>query len=81
MQYNERILHGRIDIHNVLGGLDRGHDAFFEILQRYHERFADGNARTADFIAVAEEISGQELSTFFDGWLYSEVKLVNETLI
>ena len=59
VQYDERILHGRIDIHNVLGGLDRGYDAFFENLQSYHERFADGNARTADFIAVAEDISGQ----------------------
>ncbi len=49
-----------------------GYDAFFEILQSYHERCADGNARTADFIAVAEEISGQELSALFDGWLYSE---------
>lgn len=45
---------------------------FFEILKTYQERFAGGNARTADFIAVAEEVSGKELSEFFDSWLYSE---------
>ena len=52
--------------------LDVGDEAFFEILKTYHERFADGNARTADFIAVAEEVSGKEMSAFFDSWLYSE---------
>jgi aminopeptidase N len=52
--------------------LEVGDEAFFEILKTYHERFADGNARTADFIAVAEEVSRKELSAFFDSWLYSE---------
>jgi aminopeptidase N len=52
--------------------LEVGDEKFFEILQTYHERFAGGNARTADFIAVAEEVSGKELSAFFDSWLYSE---------
>ncbi len=52
--------------------LEVGDETFFDILKTYHERFADGNARTADFIAVAEEVSGKELSEFFDSWLYSE---------
>jgi aminopeptidase N len=52
--------------------LEVGDDVFFDILKRYHERYKGGNARTADFIAVAEEVSGKELSTFFDSWLYSE---------
>ncbi|HJQ14547.1 MAG TPA: M1 family metallopeptidase [Anaerolineales bacterium] len=52
--------------------LEVGDETFFDILKTYHERFADGNARTADFIAVAEEVSGKELSAFFDSWLYSE---------
>jgi aminopeptidase N len=52
--------------------LEVGDETFFEILRTYHERFAGGNARTADFIAVAEEVSGKELSAFFDSWLYSE---------
>ena len=52
--------------------LEVGDETFFEILQTYHERYADGNARTADFIAVAEEVSGKELSAFFESWLYSK---------
>ncbi|MDQ2693039.1 MAG: M1 family metallopeptidase [Chloroflexota bacterium] len=52
--------------------LEVGDDVFFEILKTYHERYKGGSARTADFIAVAEEVSGKELSTFFDSWLYSE---------
>ncbi|HEX5943073.1 MAG TPA: M1 family metallopeptidase, partial [Anaerolineales bacterium] len=52
--------------------LEVGDENFFAILQTYHERFKGGNARTADFIAVAEEVSGKELSAFFDSWLYSQ---------
>ena len=52
--------------------LEVGDETFFEILKTYYERFAGGNARTADFIAVAEEVSGNELNDFFDRWLYSE---------
>jgi len=52
--------------------LEVGDEAFFEILPTYFERYKNGNAATADFIAVAEEVSGKELSAFFDLWLYSE---------
>lgn len=52
--------------------LEIGDDAFFETLRTYVERFKDSNATTQDFIDVAEEISGQELSEFFDGWLYAD---------
>jgi aminopeptidase N len=52
--------------------LEVGDENFFEILQSYYERFKGGNASTPDFIAVAEEVSGKELSEFFDSWLYSE---------
>ncbi len=46
-----------------------GDDIFFRILRTYAERYRYGNAATADFIAVAEEISGQKLGSFFDAWL------------
>ncbi len=51
--------------------LEVGDQKFFEILKTYSKRFEGGNATTADFIAVAEEVSGRELSPFFDRWLYS----------
>jgi aminopeptidase N len=49
-----------------------GDDAFFRTLRTYTERYRYGNASTADFIAVAEEVSQQELSAFFEGWLYEQ---------
>lgn len=52
--------------------LQVGDDDFFETLQTYHSRFENGNATTADFIGVAEEISGQQLESFFDRWLFSD---------
>ncbi len=50
--------------------LEVGDDAFFAILRAYYERFANGNATTADFIAVAEEVSGVQLDALFEAWLY-----------
>ncbi|MEZ4619747.1 MAG: M1 family metallopeptidase [Caldilineaceae bacterium] len=47
-----------------------GDDLFWDILRTYYGRYAGGNAGTADFIAVAEEVSGQDLSDFFEAWLY-----------
>ena len=47
-----------------------GDDAFFQILRAYADRYHDGNASTADFIALAEEISGQQLDDLFQAWLY-----------
>jgi len=49
-----------------------GDGVFFQILRTYTERFRYGNASTADFIAVAEEVSGQDLGEFFDAWLYAK---------
>lgn len=49
-----------------------GDEAFFKTLQTYVQRYGGGNASTQDFISVAEEISGQDLTDFFQGWLYAE---------
>jgi aminopeptidase N len=38
------------------------------------DRNAESNASTADFIALAEEISGQELDAFFQTWIYTPEK-------
>ena len=50
--------------------MEVGDDAMRQILMTYTERFAYGNADTADFIAVAEEVSGRDLGALFDAWLY-----------
>jgi len=49
-----------------------GDEVFFQILRTYAGRFRHGNASTADFIAVAEEVSGWDLGEFFDTWLYGK---------
>ena len=49
-----------------------GDGIFFEILQAYQDRYKGGNASTEDFIAVAQEVSGMELTDLFDAWLYDE---------
>jgi aminopeptidase N len=51
--------------------LKLGDDVFFKILREYYARYQYSNASTDDFIAVAETVSGQDLKSFFDDWLYS----------
>lgn len=53
-----------------------GDPVFTQILRAW---FAEGRAQTvstADFIALAERVSGQELSPFFDTWLFTAGKPV-----
>ena len=52
-------------------GLKVGDEAFFRTLRTYYDRYKGRSAGTQDLIAVAEEVSGQELSPFFSDWLYS----------
>jgi hypothetical protein len=47
-----------------------GDAAFFTILRRWAARYRHGNATTAKFLALAESVTGQQLDSFFDVWLY-----------
>ncbi len=47
-----------------------GDAAFFALLRAWVARYQYANAGTADFIALAEEVSGQPLADFFQAWLY-----------
>jgi aminopeptidase N len=49
-----------------------GDEAFFKALQTYVKRYEGGNASTEDFISVVEEVSGEDLTGFFQGWLYDD---------
>jgi aminopeptidase N len=49
-----------------------GDDAFFGILRRWYAQNRYGNVTTADFIALSERVSGQQLDDLFDAWLYQE---------
>jgi aminopeptidase N len=51
-----------------------GDQDFFKLLRRWYKRNRYGNVTTAQFIATAERVSGQQLDAFFDVWLYQPVK-------
>jgi aminopeptidase N len=51
-----------------------GNGTFLEILREWASRYAYSNASTADFIALAEEISGESLDELFDDWLFEPGK-------
>jgi aminopeptidase N len=51
-----------------------GDGPFFTLLRTWVARYRHGNATTADFIALAEQLSGQELGPFFQTWLYTPRK-------
>jgi aminopeptidase N len=51
-----------------------GSALFFEVLQQWTAAHRYGNATTAQFIALAEKVSGQDLGAFFHAWLYSTSK-------
>lgn len=51
-----------------------GDEAFFELASEWVARFGGGTATTADFIALSEEVSGQDLADFFQVWAYTPTK-------
>jgi aminopeptidase N len=48
-----------------------GDDDFFTILRTWAARHEGGNVTTAQFIALAERVSGQQLDDLFEAWLHT----------
>ena len=48
-----------------------GDDAFWTILHTWTETHAFGTGSTEEFIALAEQVSGQDLGELFDVWLFT----------
>jgi aminopeptidase N len=51
-----------------------GDPAFFRILRAWPAAHRYGNGDTAQFIALAEKISGRDLGPLFQAWLYTPTK-------
>ncbi|MFJ8008105.1 M1 family metallopeptidase [Streptomyces fagopyri] len=51
-----------------------GDTAFFKLLPAWTKLHRYGNANTADFIRLAEKISGQQLDDLFQTWLFTPGK-------
>jgi aminopeptidase N len=54
-----------------------GDEAFTRLLRTWTTRNAGANVSTADFAALAEEVSGQQLDAFFQTWVYAPEKPVS----
>lgn len=53
--------------------LEIGDAAMRTLLREYADRYRHGNAATADFIALAEEVADRDLEDFFEAWLFDPV--------
>ncbi|MEU7692620.1 M1 family metallopeptidase [Microbispora hainanensis] len=51
-----------------------GDKVFFPLLKTWAQQNRHGTATTADFVSLAEKLSGQNLRPFFDAWLYQAAK-------
>ena len=51
-----------------------GDPSFFRLMRTWYADHKYGNVTTPQFVALAEQISGQDLGAFFDGWLYQPGK-------
>ena len=49
-----------------------GDDAFFTLLQRWVSENTGTSRTTDDFIALAEDVAGTDLTAFFDTWLFAD---------
>jgi aminopeptidase N len=56
-------------LRNRIGGAD-----FSELLRRWVADREGGNGSTAQFEALAERVSGEDLAGFFSAWLHSPTK-------
>jgi aminopeptidase N len=54
--------------------LEVGDEAFYAGAGEWLARYDDSSATTEDFEAIYEEVSGQDLGTFFDVWLRTPTK-------
>ena len=61
-------IRGAMTLHALRGEI--GDTDFSTLLETWASDNAGGNVRTADFIALAESVSGQQLDAFFDAWLF-----------
>jgi aminopeptidase N len=51
-----------------------GDPAFFRVMRQWQAEHRYGNVTTADFTALAERVSGRELTAYFQDWLYESGK-------
>ena len=63
-------LRGGLAVHAL--SIEIGDETFRTLLREWAERHDDSTASTADFQALAEELSGADLDGFFDAWVHGD---------
>jgi aminopeptidase N len=63
-------LRGALTLHVLR--MEIGDDTFFEVVRSYAAAYRYQNASTADFIDIAEDISGRDLDRLFEEWLFAD---------
>jgi aminopeptidase N len=63
---------GAMTLHALRGKI--GDAAFFRLLKEWAAKHRYGNASTADFVREAQKVSGMDLASFFDVWLFQKGK-------
>ena len=63
---------GAATLHALRGKI--GDDDFFTLVRRWATENANGNVTTSDLVALAEEVSGEELDDFFQTWVYEPAR-------
>ncbi|GGK26442.1 peptidase [Pilimelia terevasa] len=51
-----------------------GDEKFFAVVRAWAARKKNANGTTAEFVALAGEVAGKDLSAFFQNWLYATTK-------
>lgn len=68
LMFDDRVYkRGALTLHALRRAI--GDDLFFTLLRTWVDRHRGGSVVTADFVALAEEVSGSDLSGFFAAWL------------
>jgi aminopeptidase N len=63
---------GAMTLHKLRGEI--GDDMFFTLVQTWAQQQRDGNVTTDEFIELAEKVSGKQLDTLFQDWLFGTVR-------
>ncbi|WP_327047261.1 M1 family metallopeptidase [Microbispora sp. NBC_01189] len=69
---NAIYLRGAMTVHALREKI--GDKVFFTLLKTWAQEHKYGTVTTSDFVDLAERLSGQNLGSFFDAWLYQSKK-------
>ena len=65
--YRTQHTKGKLMIYSIYRKV--GHDAFIEFLRQYYQEFSFKNVLIEDFINLAETVSAEDFTAFFEMWL------------